>query len=66
MLIDGKTLLERDALRPKDCQMKERCLVLLKEFLDYHYDERFIVDTGRLSVIEATETIKKEGRFCLS
>ena len=38
----------------------------LKEFLDYHYDERFIVDTGRLSVIEATETIKKEGRFCLS
>ena len=52
LLVDEKNLLERDKLRPEDCQMKERCLVLLKEFISDNYDEKYILDTSKLSVEE--------------
>ena len=32
LIADEKTILERDNQRPKDCQMKERCIVLLNSF----------------------------------
>jgi len=63
LLIDKDTLLQRDALRPEDCQMKERCIELLHEFMEYHYEERFIIDTGKLSVEESARNIIEEERF---
>ena len=32
LLASEEELLRRDSLRPEDCQMKERCIVLLKSF----------------------------------
>ena len=32
LLVDEPTIIKRDLLRPEDCQMHERSLILLKEF----------------------------------
>ena len=45
LLVDEKTIIERDKLRPEDCQMKERCLVLLNNFKDYAFDKKHILYT---------------------
>ncbi len=63
LLADEETLLKRDALRPVDCQMGERCIVLLHHFEEHGYDKRFIVDTGKLNVEEAVKEVIKEERF---
>ena len=63
MMIDEETLLKRDAERPEDCQMKERCIVLLNNFKAHNYDERFIIDTGKFGIDESAETIINDDRF---
>lgn len=63
LLIDEETLLKRDALRPDDCQMKERCIVLLNHFKEYGYDEKFIIDTGKINVDESAKEIIEIDRF---
>lgn len=65
LLVDENTLLSRDKERPEDCQMKERCIVLLNEFKNYNYDERNILDTTSLSVDEAVNIIESSERFIL-
>ena len=65
LLVDEQTLLKRDFERPEDCQMKERCIVLLNSFKKHNYDNKFILDTSNLSVEEATEIIKSSERFML-
>jgi len=37
--------------------MKERVLVLLKQFLNYNYEEKNIIDTSNLSVEETVNKI---------
>ena len=37
--------------------MKERVLVLLKQFLNYNYKEKDIIDTSNLSVEETVNKI---------
>ena len=63
LLIDEETLLKRDALRPEDCQMKERCVVLLNEFKKHNYDEKYVIDTGKFSIQESSQMIIDEDRF---
>lgn len=63
LLADEETLLKRDALRPLDCQMKERCIVLLHNFIEHHYEERFVIDTGKMSVEEAVREVVEGERF---
>ena len=65
LLVDEETLLKRDALRPEDCQMKDRCIVLLNNFKKHNYDERFIIDTGKVSIDESAELVINEERFDL-
>ena len=65
LMIDEKTLLERDAQRPEDCQMKERCIVLLNSFKKKNFEEKYIIDTGKLSVEESAEEIISDERFLL-
>ena len=65
LLVDEETLLLRDKERPLDCQMKERCIVLLNEFKDYNYDNNNIIDTSKLSIDEIVDMIDNDERFIL-
>ena len=65
LLVDEETLLRRDALRPEDCQMKERCIVLLNNFKKHNYDEKFIIDTSKTSIEESASIAINDERFVL-
>ena len=65
LLVDEETLLKRDAERPEDCQMKERCIVLLNNFKKHNYDEKFIIDTGKFSIEDSTKMAIEDDRFDL-
>ena len=65
LLTDEKTILDRDKNRPEDCQMKERCLILLNKFKNYNYNENNIIDTSNLSIKETVEIIENNNRFNL-
>ena len=62
---DEKTLLLRDSERPEDCQMKERCIVLLNNFKNKNYNKQHILDTTNLSIDEIVNTIKNDEKFLL-
>ena len=66
LMIDEETLLKRDSLRPEDCQMKERCVVLLNHFKEHNYDEKYIIDTGRCGIEESAELVIVDDRFAVS
>lgn len=65
LLTNEETLLKRDAERPEDCQMKDRCLVLLNSFKNKGYEEKYILETTKISVEEAVESVENEERFVL-
>ena len=65
LLVDEETLLKRDAERPEDCQMKERCIVLLNNFKQHNYDERFIIDTAKSTIEESAQMAIEDDRFNL-
>ena len=64
-MVDEDILLKRDKERPEDCQMKERCIVLLNSFKDHNYDSKYILDTSNISITDAVNTIESENRFVL-
>ena len=63
LLVDEATLLQRDSMRDEDCQMKDRCIVLLNSFKNKNYNENNILDTSALSVEETVSVIENEDRF---
>lgn len=65
LMTDEETLIKRDLMRDEDSRMGERCLVLLKEFLNAGYPKEFILDTSSLGVSETAERIMSEDRFLL-
>lgn len=65
LLVDENTLLSRDKERPKDCQMKERCITLLNGFKNNNYNKQNILDTSNLSVNETINIIENDNRFIL-
>lgn len=65
LLADEKTILRRDSQRPEDCQMKERCIILLNNFKNKNYSNNNILNTTDLSVIETIDIINKENRFLI-
>ena len=65
LVVDEKTLLLRDKERPEDCQMKERCIVLLNSFKNKNYNAQNILDTTNLSVNETIDIIENDNRFIL-
>ena len=56
LLTDKETIVKRDKERPIDCQMGERSLILLQQFIDCNYDKKYILDTSNLTI---DETVKK-------
>lgn len=65
LLTDESTLLKRDSLRPLDCQMKERCIILLNNFKKHNYDKNNILDTSNLSIDKTVEIIKADNKFSI-
>lgn len=65
LLVDEKTLLSRDNERPEDCQMKERCIVLLNNFKNKNYNANNILDTSNLTIDETVELIENNDKFIL-
>lgn len=65
LLVDEKTLLLRDKERPKDCQMNDRCVILLNSFKNTNYNTDNILDTTNLSIEETLNIIETENRFIL-
>lgn len=63
LLANEETILKRDSQRPEDCQMKERCIVLLNSFKSKNYDSKYILDTTNLSIEETVENIINDSRF---
>ena len=65
LLSSEETLLSRDKQRPEDCQMKERCLILLNSFKSKNYNSNNILDTTNLSIEDTLNTIINDTRFIL-
>lgn len=63
LLVDEKSILSRDKERREDCQMKDRCLVLLQNFKSANFPENYILDTTKLSVEETVNEIIEKERF---
>lgn len=62
---DEKTIRERDKLRPEDCQMGDRAIVVLNEFKEKGYDNKYILDTSNISPEDTTKLILNEDSFIL-
>ena len=66
LMVDEHTLLLRDSERPENCQMKERCIVLLNSFKNKGYDDKYILDTSELSVDATVSIVDSDRRFILN
>ena len=55
----------RDKERPKNCQMKERCITLLNNFKNRNYNIDNILDTTNLSIEETVNLIQNNNNFIL-
>lgn len=65
LVVDEKILLLRDKERPEDCQMNERCIVLLNSFKNKKYDIKNILNTTNLSIEETINIIENTNQFIL-
>lgn len=63
LMVDEETLLLRDKKRPEDCQMKERCIILLNNFRNMNYNKQNILDTTHLSIEDTVNIIKNNEKF---
>ena len=65
LLVNKETILKRDKERPEEHQMKERCLVLLNEFLNNNYDEKYILYTDKLTINQTVDEIINNKKYLL-
>jgi len=65
LISNEETLLERDRQRPLDCQMNERCVILLNNFKNTNYGKNYFLDTTNLSVEETTNIIENNDKFLI-
>ena len=63
LVTDEKTIMERDNLREEDCRMKERCIILLNSFKNDNYDDKYYLDTSKLSVEETVKEITENNKY---
>lgn len=54
---DKDTLLERDRLRIPDHQMRERCLILMEEFMQSGLDKKHLLDISRTKEEAMDQTV---------
>lgn len=65
LLVDEETILKRDKLRPVDCQMNERCIILLNNFLKKNYKEENKLYTQDLTVEETVNEIINNDKYII-
>lgn len=65
LLTSGEDLIKRDKQRPEDCQMGDRCLVLLNDFKNKKFNSNNFLNTSSLSVLETVDIIEKEEKYIL-
>ena len=65
LIVDEKTILLRDKQRPEDCQMKERCIILLNNFKNTKYGKDYFLDTTNLSVEKTLNIIENDNKFLI-
>jgi hypothetical protein len=65
LMVSEDVLLNRDKERPEDCQMNERCIVLLNSFKRHNYDSKYIIDTSYISISDTINIIENEDRFLI-
>ena len=65
LIVDEKTIVLRDKERPEDCQMKERCIVLLNKFKDRNYNSNNVLDTTNLNIDETVKIIENNNHFII-
>lgn len=65
LLADEKSLLLRDKERPIECQMSERCSVLLNNFKNEKFSKLNILDTTNLSIEESINIIENQNKFII-
>jgi len=63
LLVDEETIVKRDKERPLDCQMSERSLILLNEFINQNYDENYILNTTELTIEDTVNEILNNQKF---
>lgn len=65
LMVDEKTIVERDKLRPLDCQMGERSLILLKSMKQKKFNKNNILDTTNLTENETYLEVLNNDKFIL-
>lgn len=65
LIVDEETILRRDKQRPLDCQMNERCIVLLNNFKTTDYGKDYFLDTTNLSIQETVDVIENTNKFLI-
>ena len=65
LVSNEETILSRDKQRPIDCQMNERCIILLNNFKNTNYGKDYFLDTSNLSIEETVETIENNNKFLI-
>ena len=65
LMVDETTIVKRDKLRPEDCQMGERVLVLLNEMRGHNFNKNNILDTSNLSAEETYVDIMRSKRYLI-
>ena len=65
LLVDEETILKRDKLRPVDCQMNERCIILLNNFLKKNYKEENKLYTQDLTIEETVNEIINNDKYII-
>lgn len=65
LMVDEDTILARDKLRPEDCRMGERCLVILKELKEEGFDNKNILNSSNQSPKQTANEILDSERFVI-
>lgn len=65
LLVDEETILKRDKIRPVDCQMNERCIILLNNFLKKNYPEDNKLYTTDLNIEETVNEIINNDKYII-
>ena len=63
LLVDREIILKRDKERPDEFQMKDRCFVLLNDFLNNNYDEKYILYTDKLTINQIIDEIINNKKY---
>lgn len=65
LLADDQVLISRDNERPVDCRMGERVLILKNQFINQNFDNKYILNTTNLSILETVAKIEKDDSYLL-